>query len=82
MGTLKVVSGSEIIMSQSVKFEPMILHSFTIEKPKGDFDVIIETLDLHYRSNPDPIRFDRSFKMNEIVLAAVPDAERKYLEGY
>ena len=82
MGTLKVVSGSEIIMSQSVKFEPMILHSFTIEKPKGDFDVIIEALDLHYRSNPDPIRFDRSFKMNETVLAAVPDAERKYLEGY
>jgi len=36
----------------------MILHSFQLRKPYDtDFEVVVEELDLHYRSNP--LRIDR-----------------------
>ena len=45
----------------------MILHSFQLRKPYDtDFEVIVEELDLHYRSNP--LIIDRPYKLDEKLL--------------
>jgi len=82
VGTLKIISDNQILMSESLNFIPMKLHSFSIQKPSKSFEVIVQELDLHYRSDPKAIEFDRSFEIDQAVLTSLPKLESQYLEGY
>ena len=81
-GTIKVISDEQTLMTKTINFKPMQLHTLSLINPQKSFDVIVEELDLHFRSNPKAIQFDRSFKIDKSVLNSIPEIELKYLEGY
>ena len=59
----------------------MILHSFKLRKPnETDFEVIVEELDLHYRSNP--LKIDRPYKLDEKIINEIGVLDQKYYQGY
>jgi len=57
------------------------LHSFQLRKPYDtDFEVIVEELDLHYRSNP--LIIDRPYKLDEKIINETRAVDQKYFQGY
>ena len=82
-GKLKVIFGDSTIFEQDVPFQPMVLHSFQLNHPyQTDFEVIVENLDLHYLSNPSPIRIDRPYQLEQSILTDLSDGDQKFHAGY
>ena len=75
-GLIKLVSDDNILFEKEIPFQPMILHSFKLRKPNDtDFEVIVEELDLHYRSNP--LKIDRPYKLDEKIKGKVKTQKNK-----
>ena len=82
-GKLKVIASDSTIFEQEVPFQPMVLHSFQLNHPyQTDFEVIVENLDLHYLSNPSPIRIDRPYQLDQSILTDLSDGDQKFYAGY
>jgi len=80
-GLIKLVSDDNILFEKEIPFQPMILHSFKLRKPnETDFEVIVEELDLHYRSNP--LKIDRPYKLDEKIINEIGVLDQKYYQGY
>ncbi len=81
-GTIKVITGRKTIFEQSLKFQPMALHSISVPHGTTDeYEVIVETLGLHFRSNRESLRLKRPFKTNPDVLAAVSKTNQLLTAG-
>ena len=81
-GTIKVISGKDILKTKTINFKPMELHALSLLNPQKPFEVKVEELDLHYRSDPKTSQFDRSFKTDTSVSSSIPEQDIQNLEGY
>ena len=81
-GTLKVLSDEEILVTKTINFIPMQLHSLNLAKPSKSFDVVVEELDLYFHSDPKTLQFNRSFKVDKSVFNSISEQDKQFLEGY
>ncbi|MEA1882682.1 MAG: DUF5107 domain-containing protein [Candidatus Marinimicrobia bacterium] len=79
-GTVDVVSNRQIIHSESLLFTPREVQSLTLDH-RGEFEVIVAELDLHYQSDSKVNTLDRSYKLNQEVMDALPELDRQYFQG-
>ena len=81
-GSIEVIVGGETILDQSIKFKPMDLNSLSVSHAwSDDYEVIVEALGLHFRSNREGLRLKRPFKTNPDVLAAVSKTNQQLTAG-
>ena len=82
-------SSSRINASHRTKLFEEVAPSSILTRPlyaplpppfETDFEVIVEELDLHYRSNP--LKIDRPYKLDEKIINEIGVLDQKYYQGY
>ena len=80
-GTIKVVSKGRNIFTAELDLLPREIHEVTADYAH-DFEVVFSELDLHYYSNPNVNRLDRSYNTKPEVIAAISKSDQDYRLGF
>ena len=81
-GEVEVFSDGRKLLEEKVSFYPMVLKDFSVSVlGEKSYEVKVNELNLHYRSDRQSLRLKRPFSTDSEVLAGVPKTERTVNQG-